>query len=864
MGCLPAGFPGFRGRRLTPRREAAPKRRGSEMATGAARRRHGILLVAALLGAAVSAQEKPAAFSPEAVAFFQSSVQPILKANCLPCHNKGNRTSGLAFDTREDVLQGGNRGPAIKPGAPAESLLIEAVEHRGALKMPFGRERLQDEQIAVLRRWIEQNAPWSAGGTNKPRGWDHWAFQPPKRPAVPAVKDSAWARNPIDNFILARLERENVKPSPEADRSTLLRRVSLDLTGLPPTPQEIRDFLSDTSPDAYEKVVDRLLASPHYGERWGRHWLDLARYADSDGYSIDAPRPIWKYRDWVIQALNRDQPFDQFVIEQIAGDLLPNPTVDQLIATGFHRNTPSNFEGGIDFEQYRVEAVADRVATTGAVFLGLTIGCARCHDHKYDPITQREFYQLFAFYNNTDEITKESERHDFYRPYLDLPTPEETARANAYWAQVNVLSRELVEYIEKLAARPLQPGDPPREKDPGLLARVATLRSLMKPLGTDGSPEYHWPKPWVTRTLIMRELPAPRETYIHLGGDFLRHGERVYPGVPAALSSKPVTGNRLDLARWLVDPENPLTARVTVNRMWQAYFGKGIVETENDFGLMGASPTHPELLDWLATEFVARGWSQKAMHRLIVTSSTYRQASRNRPDLEERDPYNRLLARQSRMRLEAEIIRDSALVASGLLTPVIGGPSVYPPIPEGAMTTTQVKRAWPTETGPNRYRRGMYTFFYRMAPPPSLALFDAPAADSTCTRRIRSNSPLQALTLLNDAAFLEFARALAQRTLKEAPGSSDGERLQYAFLLAMGRQPRPKELARLAAFLAVQRDEYRSNPGAAALLAAKDTGSPAGEDDEPESVNLKQAPELAAWTQVCRVLFNLDDFMTRD
>ena len=806
---------------------------------------------------------------------FENNVQPILKANCLPCHNEGNRTSGLAFDTRDDVLKGGKRGPAVKPGSPDESRLIQAVEQKGDLKMPFGRERLKDEQIAVLRQWIEQNAPWSTEtAAKKPRGWDHWAFQAPKHPAPPAVKNAAWVRNPIDNFILAKLESQNIKPSPEADRSTLLRRVSLDITGLPPTPKEIQDFLSDTSANAYEKVVDRLLASPHYGERWGRHWLDLARYADSDGYSIDAPRPIWKYRDWVINALNRDMPYNEFVIEQIAGDLLPNPTIDQLIATGFHRNTQSNFEGGIDFEQYRVEAVADRVATTGTVFLGLTIGCARCHDHKYDPVSQKEFFQLFAYYNNTNEISTQAERSDFYRPYLDLPTPEDTARANAYWAQVNALSREMVDYIEKLAAKPAAAGDPPKHKDPGLLARVATLREVMKPLGVDGAPEFHWPKPWVTRTLIMRDLPTPRETYIHVGGDFLRHGERVYPGVPAVISSRPITGNRLDLARWLVDPANPLTARVTVNRMWQAFFGKGIVETQDDFGLMGTPPTHPELLDWLATEFMAgqgpKAWSQKKMLRLMVTSATYRQSSRSRPDLEETDPYNKLVARQTRMRLEAEIIRDSALVSSGLLTPAVGGPSVYPPIPENAMSATQIKRPWPTDTGPNRYRRGIYTFSFRMSLAPSLALFDAPVADATCTRRVRSNSPLQALTLLNDKAFLEFAAALARRTLREAPGTGDQDRLGYAFLLAMGRKPNPKELDRLTKFLAQQRREYQADPSAAAQLVAKEiatnpfNGNLVDTGDDGDAVNAKQAPELAAWTSVSRVLFNLDDFMTRE
>ncbi|MEO8127157.1 MAG: DUF1549 domain-containing protein, partial [Bryobacteraceae bacterium] len=360
--------------------------------------------------------------------YAQPNVLPILKQNCQACHNQRSKTSGLALDTKEDIMTGGNRGPSVKPGLPAESLLIQAVEQSGDLKMPPG-SKLKPEQIAELRQWVEQGAKWPEMTTAKPRrGADHWAFQRPKRPTPPEVKNASWVRNPIDNFILARLERENVKPSPETDRYTLLRRVSLDLTGLPPTPQEIQEFLADRSPGAYEKVVDRLLASDHYGERWGRHWLDVARYADSDGYTIDAARPIWKYRDWVINALNRDLPFNQFVIDQIAGDLEPNPTTDQLIATGFHRNTPSNYEGGIDFEQYRVEAVADRVATTGAAFLGLTIGCARCHDHKFDPISQREFYQLFAFLNNTDEISSEAERYDFNRPFLELPTPEQEKR----------------------------------------------------------------------------------------------------------------------------------------------------------------------------------------------------------------------------------------------------------------------------------------------------------------------------------------------------------------------------------------------------------------------------------------------------
>ncbi len=797
--------------------------------------------------------------------FFEKQVQPVLGV-CWQCHNEQLKSGGLALDARDAVLRGGGRGEAAKPGHPDDSLLVKAVRQSGDLKMP-PKGKLSADQVAVLERWVAEGLPWvEAKASDKPRGSNHWAFQRPEHSTPPAAKDSAWVRNPIDNFVLAQLENKNIKPSPEADRYTLLRRVSLDITGLPPSPKQVEEFLADKSPQAYEKVVDRLLASQHYGERWGRHWLDLARYADSDGYSIDAPRPIWKYRDWVIAALNRDEPFDNFVIEQIAGDLLPNPTTDQLIATGFHRNTPSNFEGGIDFEQYRVEAVADRVATTGAVFLGLTVGCARCHDHKYDPVKQKEFYELFSFFNSTDEITREPERYDFYRPVLFLPTPEETAAADAYWAQVNALSAELIAYGEKLQAKPRQADDPPLHEDAGLAARIKTLRELMRPGGIPGSPEYHWrqPEARLTRTLIMRDLPQPRETFVHLGGDFLKHGDRVYPGVPDVLSSKPVTGNRLDLARWLVSKDNPLTARVTVNRMWQAYFGKGIVETENDFGLMGASPTHPKLLDWLATEFMQRGWSQKQMHRLIVTSATYRQSSKHRPELEEVDPYNNLLARQARIRLDAEIIRDGALTASGLLSEKVGGPGVYPPIPEGAMTTTQIKRPWPTDTGEDRYRRGVYTFFFRMSPPPNLVLFDAPNGQETCTRRVRSTSPLQALTLLNDQAFLEFAVALAKRTLKEAP-EEDRKRLEHAFLLALGRKPNPTELDRLATLLAQQREEYKGRPSAALeVAAALEAGMARSEEKELEQVTLKDAPEIAAWAAVSRVLLNVDDFMTRE
>ena len=740
----------------------------------------------------------------DGVQFFEESVRPVLRANCLGCHSDKMLTSGLSLETRESILRGGNRG--ARP-----EVLLEAMRHTGELKMPPGR-KLKDEQIAAIDKWVGMGMPMPESLSKSKRpGADHWAYKAPVRSALPSVKDAAWGKNPLDRFVLAKLEDAKLKPSAEANRGGLLRRVHLDLTGLPPTADELKAFIEDKRPDAYERVVDKLLASPHYGERWGRHWLDMARYADTDGYTIDAPRDIWKYRDWVINALNADMPFDQFTIEQIAGDLLPSPSMDQLIATGFHRNTPSNYEGGIDFEQYRVEAVADRVATTGAVYLGLTVGCARCHDHKFDPISQREFYQLFAVFNSVDEVDKEADRKYFNKPFLEIGTDEEKA-AFAEWEKKVYEIEGAIRKREDMIS-----GDGDADDE---------LKSLRKQLTA-----HRRARPKLLRTMIMRELPEPRESYIHLGGDFTRKGVTVTPGVLGVLhplnAEKP---NRLDLAKWLVDKRNPLVARVTVNRMWQKYFGRGIVDTESDFGTQGDKPTHPELLDWLAVEFMERGWSQKAVHRLIVTSATYRQASDARPDAAAVDPENKLLARQNRLRLDAEILRDASLVASGLLSPTVGGPSVYPPIPAGANNVTQVKREWTTSKGPDRYRRALYTFFQRSAAHPSLLVFDAPDATVTCTRRVRSNTPLQALISLNDEAAFEFAGSLAARILKEAP-QDDAARLRHGWLLAMSREPKGDETERVMRLVKARRDS--------------------NED------------ETAVWTAVARVLLNVDEFLTR-
>jgi len=725
----------------------------------------------------------------------------------------------------------------------------------------------------------------------------HWAFIPPTRAIEPKVKQRSWPRNAIDRFVLARLEKESIPPSPEADRVTLIRRLSLDLIGLPPSVEEVEAFLDDKRSDAYERLVERLLASPHYGERWGRHWLDVARYADSNGYSVDAPRTIWKYRDWVIDALNRDLSFDQFTIEQLAGDMLPNATMEQKIATGFHRNTMINQEGGIDKEQFRIESIIDRVNTTGTAFLGLTISCAQCHDHKFDPITQKEYFRLFAFLNNADE------------PDLELASPGELAWRDAWRKQVRELEGAMNQYINSLAG---EQGTWEKSLAPEELAKLKPdIKSILETLAekrTDkqkralfgvfrpDDPEFKQriakivelekQEPKFLTTMVMQELATPRESYVFIKGDFTRHGEVVTPGVPKVLPPLPPIEkpNRLDLARWLVDSGNPLTARVMVNRMWQQYFGKGLVATENDFGTQGATPSHPDLLDWLACEFmeprgslgneaqdkkaenrkqkveidrslltsvVTQPWSFKHIHRLIVTSATYRQSSRVRPELALKDPNNILLARQSRLRLDAEVVRDVALTASGLFADRIGGPSVFPPIPDGVMNLGQSRRPWETSTGADRYRRGMYTFFWRATPHPELIVFDASDATSACTRRVRSNTPLQSLTLLNDQAFFEFAQGLAERVMREAP-DNDSERISHAVRLCLARKPSASEKQRLAELLAQQLAGYESEPGEAEKIIA---GKPLPGTD---------VKQLAAWTTVSRVLLNLDETITRE
>ena len=890
--------------------------------------------------------------------------------------------------------------------------------------MPPKGEPLSSNQVALLRQWIDAGAIWSEESSHSRSAGSHWAFQRSERRAVPTAKNSRWAANPIDAFVLSKLESRNISPSPEADRPTLIRRLSLDLIGLPPSPEEVARFVNDRRPDAYDQLVESLLSSPHFGERWGRHWLDLARYADSEGYQVDRARPYaYVYRNWVIDAINRDLPFNQFTVEQLAGDLLPNATTEQKVAAGFHRNTLMNHEDGIDKEEFRCKAKSDRVATTGTAWLGLTLGCAECHTHKYDPITQKEFYQFYAFFNNAEEL-------DF-----SAPQPEEiviyTEKRKVCDGETTRIKSMLADYSHDLAFRQsnweatlrlpltrwtvLQPANATStdgtklraEKDksvkagarvpasdtyiieaPSDLGNISGFRleilpaagrkalrnkegrfvlsefsvevqrkgckprrvvlqnasadlSLARAPVTDaidgvttngwaaGDPAHRhvavfetredvdcsgganlifklvqqsgWqmtigrfrlsattsPRPHAADLLpdaVVQVLETPcakrsskqrdelakyfREevdpfsvklteklqelaksvpqyqdaqaqgfrqstnllkTFVHVRGDFLRKGEEVQPGtlkVLHPLKPRAQKADRLDLAYWLTAPENPLTARVAVNHVWQHLFGRGLVNTPADFGTRGEPPSHPELLDWLATEFPRLKWSRKALIKLIVMSETYRQSSHYRPELADRDPQNLLLARQNRLRLPAENVRDVHLAVSGLLNPKIGGPSKRPPLPADIASIGYADGIkWKESEGADLYRRGLYIFFQRTVPYPMLITFDAPDSNTTCPRRERSNTPLQALTLLNDTTLFECAQTLGQ-TLASQTGSPE-QVMAAAFKRCLGRDVLPEELTRLEAYF----------------------------DQQPTNIR---------WVALARTLMNLDEFITRE
>jgi len=1024
---------------------------------------------------------------------FAREIEPILVKRCSECHGPDKQKADLRLDSRAAALKAAKSGKAaLVPGKADESELVRRVLSADPDEvMPPKGARLTAAEVEGLRRWIDDGAVWPEVDPRQ-----HWAFRAPVRPTPPAdLPPQSVVRNDIDRFILARLAREGLHQQPEADRATLARRVSLDLTGLPPSQADLESFLKDTSPGAYEALVDRLLASPHYGEHMARGWLDLARYADSNGYQVDLARSVWPYREWVINAFNRNQPFDAFTLEQLAGDLLPNPTLEQRIATGFNRNTKVNDEGGGDAEEYRTKAVKDRVATLGTAWLGLTLNCAECHTHKYDPITHDEYYQFYAFFNNSadsgnyslgpsvevprpdlgetegfvrarleqsrrdlaaaeanlareqpawekavtrkgdvwhvlsltnaastggssytnlpdgsllgtgvnpiyDTITVDagtdltgitavllevlpdpslpkngpgrwgqtgnfildefgvtvgpagalvgdgrngtyrtdgngrSESGNGFGPSSDFAIPLQFSGATADWEQQYYRAEHAVDRNPKtgwaigprfgerhfLVARLKDPAgfkggsklsfrfdhyhgnshcigrfriSVTTEKDPAALwpvsedvrravavkpaGRTAEQAALLASAQRGASETVRSLEREIFRlvekqkqlagqkftTLVMQERsePQPRETYVHLRGDFLTRGKVVTAGVPAVFPPLPTDGppNRLALAKWLVDPVNPLTARVAVNRFWERCFGTGLVKTSEDFGRQGEAPSHPELLDWLATEFVSGGWDVKAMQRLIVRSATYRQAAATDAARQEKDFYNRLLSRGPRFRMDAEMIRDHALAVSGLLNPKLGGPSVHPvQVPNlwkeiGFLRPEIGMDEWPVSEGPDLYRRAVYTFWRRVCTYPTFATFDAPSREVCVARRPRTNTPLQALAALNEPTLLEAARVFAQRILAEG-GRDDAARVDFAFRACLGRAPSQAEHRRLLAFVGQQLKGYRDDPAAAEQLVS------AGTAPRPAAI---EARRLAAWMMLANVLFNLDETLTK-
>ncbi len=968
----------------------------------------------------------------------------LLESRCFECHGDVRLRGGLALNVREDALAGGDSAvAAIVPGDSVNSLMVQRIQSADPdERMPAKGDPLTADEIALVVEWIDSGAPFGEVTATALEHADHWAFVPPVKPVVP----DAISRNPIDAFIEAKLEEHNLALKPEADRYSLVRRAYLELIGKPPTPEAVEAFVRDRKPGAYERLVDDLLASPHYGERQARRWLDAARYADTNGYEKDRPRSIWPYRDWVINAFNANMPFDQFTVDQIAGDLLPNATDAQRIATGFHRNAMLNEEGGIDAAEDWFKRSVDRANTTSTVFLGLTMACAQCHTHKFDPITQREYYEFFAFFNDATEETlrlknanteaKRSEideqvaRLDAMMTWGGLRDTAERPRLETWVADVreksaswkiepvsvnsaNGATMDVLDdgsvlatgdipnddtytielplndlpvsaiRLEVLPHESLPGGGPGRgvilsegdflltgfqagivrnsdvepiaiaeasadfaTKDRGpekaldgradtgwsingetgkghaavfafeqpVSAPGATLRITLQqdyihqhtigrfristtskpgPVFASGVPaaiestiftksledalndetvQRHYfvhiaesfatwrkrrdellaSKPEFDTTLIMASRETPRTSLIYHRGEFLQPRAEVQPDVPRILHAFPESApaNRLGLARWLVSRDNPLVGRVTMNRLWQQVFGRGLVGTPEDFGVRGDAPTHPELLDWLAVEFADRDWDLKAMHRLMVTSAAFRQDNTVTPALLEADPQNLLLSRGPRFRVAAEVVRDIALESSGLMNPAIGGPSFYPPQPEGVTSLAYGSTSWPTSTGPDRYRRGLYVYWKRTAPYAAGSTFDAPSGETSCVARRNTNTPLQALTLMNDEVFTEAANAMAARVLREQ--SSVADQIDYAFVLCLSRPPTKSERNRVHDYYEDMMERFESDPANAARIAG-----------EPSELAPEQRTDLAVWTLICRAILNLDETITQ-
>lgn len=805
---------------------------------------------------------------------YSRDIRPLLANSCYACHgpDEKQRKAKLRLDVREEAIK-----KAIVPGKSAESLLIQRITTKDAEEfMPPAHAKkpaITADQVQTIKRWIDQGAKFD----------QHWAFVKPVRMAIPEVKNKNWVRNPIDAFVSAGHEKEKFSPAPEADRVTLLRRLCFDLIGLPPTPDEVDAFVNDKSPNAYEKQVDRLLASKQFGERMAVYWLDVVRYADTAGYHSDNHRDVWLFRDYVINSFNANKPFNQFTLEHLAGDLLPNPTAEQRIASGYNRMLQTTEEGGAQAKEYTAKYFADRVRNASNAWMGATLGCAECHNHKYDPYSTRDFYRFAAFFADVSEVAVGRQAQT---PIL---SPEQQAEIKKFDADIARLQGELakstpeleaaqVKWEESLKAKKETPKGLPKPVTDALAIEPAKRNAAQKQTiathyRTQVAPETESLRKQLAQALadkdkIQKSVPttlvamaaAPRTVRILPRGNWLDEtGEIVTPDVPAFLgtiapSDAKARATRLDLAKWLTSPDHPLTARVYVNRLWKLAFGQGLVKNLDDLGAQGTLPSHPELLDWLATEFVQKGWGTKAMLKLMVMSNTYRQSSNAPKDVRDRDPGNHWLARQNRFRIDAEFVRDNALTIGGLLTTKIGGPSVKPYQPAGFWSYLNFPtREWQNDKGENQYRRGLYTYWCRSFLHPSLFAFDAPTREECTNERSRSSTPLQALVMLNDPTYVEASRAFAERILKEAKGT-EKERLVWAYRQAVSRPATDAEIEVLTKLLQKHKKEYAADMAAAQKMLA------VGEKPMPTDVN---AADLAAWTSVARVIMNLHETITR-
>jgi hypothetical protein len=796
---------------------------------------------------------------------FNREVQPILSENCFKCHGPDGsaRKAKLRLDTKAGALGGGEDGPVIVPGDSAKSPLYQRIVSTDAdevMPPPKSNLKLSPAQIDLLKRWIDEGAKWG----------EHWSFTKPIRPKLPEVTGASGAgpMNPIDRFILERLKKEAIDPSPEADPETLARRVALDLTGLPPTVEMVDRFLADHSEAAYEKLVDGLLESPAYGERMAWEWLDAARYADSNGYQGDSDRTMWPWRDWVARAFNRNLPYDEFTIWQLAGDLLPEVSPEQKLATGFARNHMINGEGGRIPEENRVEYVMDVTETVGTVWLGLTFNCCRCHDHKFDPLTRKDYYSLSAFFNQTPVDGSGGDPQQ--APNLEWPSEQQTAELKRLNAEVEAAG----EAVAKLEGNRTSEGSDAEKKE------MERIKAILKKRPTDRSKdeiaalekessEYGKKlkeqrervekrdqfRKSIPRVMVMQEMEKPRKTFMLERGLYDKRGEEVQAATPGRLPAFATDAprNRLGLARWLVDPENPLTARVTVNRFWQQFFGAGLVRTPSDFGVQGEKPSHPELLDWLAVDFVESGWDVKRLVRLMVTSATYKQSSRLTPTGLERDPENRLLARGPRYRWPSWMLRDQALAASGLASLKLGGAPVKPYQPDGVWEDVSFgNKKYKRDEGEKLYRRSIYTFWRRIIAP--TMFFDTASRQVCSVKQPRTNTPLHALATLNDITYVEAARALAERTLLNAEGS-DAERIEFAFRTVLARRPKEDERKTLSASVDRLKHEFAADKGAAEKYLA------VGETKRNPKLDLV---EEAAYAAFSLELLNLDETLTKE